>query len=54
VRPSWASPDDQARAATPEGAIAAGASHLVCGRPITGAEDPKAAALSIARDIAGI
>jgi len=54
VRPSWAKADDQARAATPEGAIAAGASHLVCGRPITGAEDPRAAADAIARDIAGL
>ncbi len=54
VRPSWAKADDQARAATPEGAIAAGASHLVCGRPITAAEDPRAAAQSIARDIASV
>jgi len=54
VRPSWAKADDQARAATPEGAIAAGASHLVCGRPITAADDPRGAAESIARDIAGV
>ena len=52
VRPSWASMDDQARAATPKEAIAAGATHLVCGRPITGAADPRAAALKIAAEIA--
>ena len=54
VRPSWAKADDQARAATPEDALTAGASHLVCGRPITAANDPRAAAETIARDIAGI
>lgn len=51
VRPSWASMDDQARAATPREAIAAGATHLVCGRPITGAADPRDAALRIAAEI---
>ena len=40
VRPEWAAADDQARIATPAGAIAAGASHIVIGRPITGADDP--------------
>ena len=54
VRPTWAKADDQARAATPEDALTAGASHLVCGRPITAANDPRAAAETIARDIAGI
>lgn len=34
---------DQARIATPEAAIAAGATDLVVGRPITGATDPAAA-----------
>lgn len=52
VRPSWASMDDQARAATPREAIEAGATHLVCGRPITGAADPREAALRIAAEMA--
>jgi orotidine-5'-phosphate decarboxylase len=54
VRPPWAKSDDQARAATPAEALAAGASHLVCGRPITAAADPRAAALTISEEIAGI
>jgi len=54
VRPSWSRTDDQARAATPEDALAAGASHLVCGRPITAANDPRAAAETIVREISGV
>lgn len=53
VRPDWAGKDDQARAATPLEALRAGASHLVCGRPITAASDPRAAALRIAGEMAG-
>jgi orotidine-5'-phosphate decarboxylase len=53
VRPEWAAKGDQARVATPAGAIAAGASHLVVGRPITGAEDPVAAADRIVAELAG-
>ncbi len=34
---------DQARVATPEAAVAAGATHLVVGRPILEAADPAAA-----------
>jgi orotidine-5'-phosphate decarboxylase len=52
VRPAWASMDDQARATTPAEAIANGATHLVCGRPITGAADPRQAALRIAAELA--
>ncbi|HEU5159833.1 MAG TPA: orotidine-5'-phosphate decarboxylase [Streptosporangiaceae bacterium] len=48
VRPQGAAPMDQARFATPEEALAAGADLLVIGRPITGAADPGAAAARIA------
>ncbi len=43
VRPAGAEIGDQKRIATPAAAIAAGASKLVIGRPITGADDPVAA-----------
>ncbi len=43
---------DQKRVATPAAAIAAGATHLVVGRPIRDAADPAAAAESIVREIA--
>ena len=45
-------PDDQRRTATPAGAIAAGSSFLVIGRPITGAADPRDAAQRMAAEIA--
>lgn len=53
VRPDWAAKNDQARAATPAQALQAGASHIVCGRPITGANDPAAAAQRIVAEMAG-
>ena len=52
VRPQGAALDDQARAETPAYALGQGASHLVCGRPITAAADPRAAAQSIASEMA--
>ena len=52
VRPDWSAKNDQARAATPLDALKAGASHIVCGRPITGANDPHAAALRVAAEMA--
>lgn len=50
VRPAWAAADDQARIATPEAALAAGASHLVIGRPVTAAPDPVAALEAIVEE----
>ena len=52
VRPVGAALDDQARAATPQAALEAGATHLVIGRPITASADPRAAAQEIAQQIA--
>ena len=52
VRPASASLNDQSRVATPAAAIRAGADYLVIGRPITGAPDPREAALAIAEEIA--
>ena len=52
VRPVGAALDDQARAATPQAALQAGATHLVIGRPITASSDPRAAAQEIAQQIA--
>ncbi len=48
VRPAGSSANDQARTATPEEALRAGADLLVIGRPITGAPDPGAAAAAMA------
>jgi len=47
VRPAGSGPNDQARVVTPAEAIAAGASHIVVGRPITDASDPAAEARAI-------
>jgi len=43
--------EDQKRVATPGAAIAAGASYLVVGRPITGAANPAAAAREIVAEM---
>jgi orotidine-5'-phosphate decarboxylase len=47
VRPAGAAHGDQARVVTPEEAIAAGATYIVVGRPITAAPDPAAEARAI-------
>lgn len=51
VRPAGASLDDQSRVATPAGAFQNGSTHIVVGRPITKAEDRKAAAEAIVKEI---
>ena len=53
IRPSSDVEDDQSRVATPTEAVRRGADWLVVGRPITGADDPVAAAQAIAEEIAG-
>jgi orotidine-5'-phosphate decarboxylase len=54
IRPSGAALGDQKRVMTPAAAIAAGADHLVVGRPITQAEDPKGIAMRIVEEIAAV
>jgi orotidine-5'-phosphate decarboxylase len=51
VRPAGSSVGDQVRVVTPAEAIAAGASHIVVGRPITEAADPAAAARAILEEM---
>jgi len=53
IRPAGADKGDQKRIMTPASAIAAGADHLVVGRPIVAAPDPKAAAEAIVAEIKG-
>ncbi len=52
VRPAGAAHGDQKRVATPAQAIGSGADHIVVGRPIWQAADPRAAALAIQAELA--
>ena len=54
IRPAGADKGDQKRVMTPADAIRAGASHLVVGRPIVRAEDPRAAARAILDEISAV
>ena len=51
IRPAGSAVGDQKRVMTPNDAVSAGADILVIGRPITQAEDPRAAAQAIADSI---
>lgn len=52
IRPAGSDIGDQKRVMTPAEAIRAGADHLVIGRPITGAADPRATMSAILEEIA--
>jgi orotidine-5'-phosphate decarboxylase len=52
IRPAATSADDQSRIATPAEAIRAGADYLVVGRPISAAQNPRTAAIDVAKEIA--
>jgi orotidine-5'-phosphate decarboxylase len=52
IRPAGGGASDQKRVVTPAAAIKAGVDHMVVGRPITAAADPKAAAEAIVDEIA--
>jgi orotidine-5'-phosphate decarboxylase len=52
IRPAGAARGDQKRVMTPPEAVAAGASYIVIGRPITAAPDPEGAARAIADSLA--
>jgi len=54
VRPTGTNKGDQKRVATPACAIAAGADHVVVGRPIWQSADPRAAARAVQKEIAGL
>jgi orotidine-5'-phosphate decarboxylase len=54
IRPAWAAVGDQKRVMTPREAMDAGATYLVIGRPITGAENPVEAAERIMEEISAV
>ena len=54
IRPVGSDAGDQKRIMTPADAIASGSSHLVVGRPITAAPDPKSAAQAVLDEIASV
>ena len=54
IRPAGADRGDQSRVVTPAEAIAAGATHIVVGRPITEAANPAAEAKKILQEMSAV
>ncbi len=53
IRPTWSEANDQKRITTPWDAMDLGADYMVIGRPITKAENPRAAAMRIIEELEG-
>jgi orotidine-5'-phosphate decarboxylase len=53
IRPAGSDAGDQVRTATPGEAVRFGADHIVVGRPVIEAEDPRAVVMQMHDDIAG-
>ena len=53
VRPAGTALGDQKRVATPAQAVADGADHIVVGRPVWSAADPRAATRAILQEMNG-
>ena len=53
IRPAGSAAGDQKRIMTPGDAIRAGSDYLVVGRPISKADDPRAAAEAVVAEIEG-
>jgi orotidine-5'-phosphate decarboxylase len=51
IRPAWSEAGDQKRITTPRQALDKGTDYMVIGRPITKADDRKAAALKIIEEL---
>lgn len=54
VRPAGTAPGDQKRVSTPAEAIRAGADHIVVGRPVWTAQNPRTAAEGILQELQGL
>ena len=54
IRPAGSRQDDQRRVMTPQQAISSGASYLVIGRPVTGADDPVSVLRTINSELAAL
>lgn len=53
IRPRWSEANDQKRITTPRDALDLGADYMVIGRPITKADDRRAAAMRIIEELEG-